>query len=335
MKILPIFLFAMFLSGCGNSQQKNTAKKASDTITYQLVKNWPLLQDGYVLGNPAGIGVDTAQNIFIFHRAGRKWPLFRPMPKSFIKSNTIILLYRQTGKIIDSWGANLFIMPHGLTVDAADNIWVTDVGLHQVFKFTHDGRLLLKLGEANVAGNDTAHFNRPTDVAVAPDGSFYVSDGYGNSRVMKFSAAGRFLFQWGSKGTTQGAFNIPHSIDLDAAGNVYVADRENKRIQKFDSAGKFLKQWTNDYFGKLYAVAVDKIKNELVTVDYISNYITIKGSNVICFDSTGNITSRFGRNGLYDGPFCRYHDVAVDNEGSIYVGDILGNRIQKFKKISH
>ncbi|HRI20973.1 MAG TPA: hypothetical protein PLA68_08460, partial [Panacibacter sp.] len=162
---------------------------------YELVKGWPRLPPGLRLGNPTGIGIDTNQNIVIFHRADREWPLNDSMPATNIQSKTILIVDKENGKLIDSWGSDLFIMPHGLTVDKENNIWVTDVGLHQVFKFSHNGNLLMKLGEAKVAGNDSLHFNMPTAIAVANDGSFYVSDGYGNSRIVKFSATGKYLFE--------------------------------------------------------------------------------------------------------------------------------------------
>jgi peptidylamidoglycolate lyase len=142
-----------------------------------------------------------------------------------------------TGRILKEWGKNIFIMPHGLTIDKGDNIWVTDVGLQQVLKFNRNGDLLMRIGTAKVAGNDSTHFDQPTDVAIAADGSFYVSDGYGNSRVVKCSSEGHFLFAWGSKGHKPGEFDLPHGIELDSAGNVYIADRENKRIQVFDPNG--------------------------------------------------------------------------------------------------
>src|ERR1700704_947048 len=136
---------------------------------YQLLRNWPNLPDSFNLGNPTGIGIDTNQNIFIFHRADRVWSSTCPMPDSSISSKTILMLDNGNGKILNSWGDNIFIMPHGLTVDINNNIWVTDVGLHQVFKFSHDGKLLMKLGVAKVPGNDSLHFNLPTDIAVADD----------------------------------------------------------------------------------------------------------------------------------------------------------------------
>lgn len=215
-------------------------------------------------------------------------------------------------------------------MDKENNIWVTDVGWHQVFKFSHDGRLLLKLGEAKVPGQDSAHFNRPTDVAIASDGSFYVSDGYRNSRIVKFSPSGKYLFKWGKKGDGPGEFDIPHGIDLDEKGNVYVADRENQRIQVFDPNGKFQKEWKDKDLGRVCAVRFDKAHGNLIAVDYVTNYIRPKGSDILVFDSTGHLQSRWGRSGGYDGPVCWYHDIAVDKEGNIYVGDILGNTLQKF-----
>jgi peptidylamidoglycolate lyase len=330
-----IFLAPVFFLTCTNFRQSKTAKDIDTIGNYQLAKDWPKLPDSFNLGNPAGIGIDTNQNIFIFHRADREWPLIRSMPGSYISSKTILMLDRENGEIINSWGDSLFIMPHGLTVDMNNNIWVTDVGLHQVFKFSHDGKLLMKLGEA-VPGNDSTHFNRPTDIAIARDGSIYVSDGYGNSRIVKFSSTGHYLFEWGKKGDNEGEFNVPHAVDLDEKGNVYVADRENNRIQVFDAAGKFIKQWTNKNFGRIGSIAYNKVKKDFVAVDDATSWAKLyhKGSDIILFDAAGNWLKQFGRSGLYSGPKCWYHDVAIDDHESIYVGDILGNKIQKFKKVS-
>lgn len=224
-------------------------------------------------------------------------------------------------------------MPHSLTVDKEDNIWVTDVGLQQVLKFNHEGLLLMRIGEAGISGNDSCHFSRPADVAIASDGSVYVSDGYENSRVVKFSAGGHFLFSIGQRGNKPGQFHLPHSMELDSAGNLYVADRENSRIQVFGPGGNFLKEWKDDSFGKIYAIRFDKAGGKMVAADYSTNYVYTKGSDIVFLELDGTITKRFGRSGDYDGPDCRYHDLAADRDGNIYVGDILGNRIQKFKKV--
>lgn len=302
---------------------------------YELVKNWLDLPAGLKLGNPTGIGMDSNQHIVIFQRADRQWPLLGSMPGHPIKSKTILIINKDNGKLISSWGDNLFIMPHGLAVDRENNIWVTDVGLHQVFKFSYNGKLLLKLGEAGVAGKDKLHFNKPTDIAIAKDGSFYVSDGYGNSRIIKFSATGKYLFEWGKKGDKTGEFFIPHAISLDDTGNVYVADRENNRIQIFEPNGHFIKQFTDNSFGAICAVAFNKTQSKLFAVDDV-RFLKLKhrGSDVIIFDTTGKMETRFGRSGSYQGALSWYHDLAIDKDENIYIGDILGNTIQKFKKVS-
>jgi peptidylamidoglycolate lyase len=303
------------------------------TIRYELVKDWPRLPQHFQLGNPTGLGIDTEQNLIVFHRAGRTWSWFG-MPEELIDDKTLLILDKDSGKILDSWGEDLFIMPHGLSVDRNNNIWVTDVGLHQVFKFNHSGELLMEFGQPGVSGDDSTHFNRPTDVAVAADGCIYVSDGYRNSRVVKFDSTGKYLFEWGTKGSGVGQFDIPHAIDLDDHGNVYVADRENNRVQVFTADGKFLRSWTDDSYGTIFSVAWDRTNSTLMAVDdYTFLKVRHRGSDVFVFDSAGVVRSRFGRSGSYDLPVGWYHDVTVDREGNMYVGDILNNKILKFARI--
>jgi peptidylamidoglycolate lyase len=322
-----LFALTIFIAGCNSSQKDGEKNKSS---AYELVAGWPQLPPNYQLGNPTGIGIDSEQNIFVFSRAYRKWK--EPFTDSLITANTVLMLDRNSGKILDAWGSNLFIMPHGLTVDQDNNIWVTDVALQQVFKFSHNGKLLMKLGVEKTAGDDSTHFNLPTDVAVAADHSFYVSDGYGNNRVVKFSAAGHYLFEWGKKGNKPGEFNLPHGISLDVSGNVYVADRENSRIQTFSADGKFLKIWDNAGKGAIYSVALNKTNNRLIAIDYLTLSGTVQGSDLIVYDSINDQAHRYGKSGTYNGPVCRYHDVAIDDDENIYVGDISNNTIQKFKK---
>ena len=138
------------------------------------------------------------------------------------------------------------------------------------------------LGKEYTPGKDSLHFNLPTDVAVFENGSFYVSDGYGNSRIIKFSSEGEYLFEWGVFGENKNEFNIPHGLDLDKNGNVYVADRENNKIQKFDSLGNFIAEWKNERVGQLYSVNVNNYENYLFGIDYIGfeNLIPL-GSDII------------------------------------------------------
>jgi peptidylamidoglycolate lyase len=223
--------FALLITICMLSCQSRTTSESSTikTDSYELVNGWPEVSRSYILSQPTGIGIDSHDHIFVFNRTGRKWTT--PFPDSLISQNTVLELDSESGKLINSWGANYFIMPHGLTVDKEDNVWLTDVALHQIFKFSHDGNLLLKLGVAKVPGNDSLHFNLPTDIAISDDGSFYVSDGYGNSRVVKFSSTGKYIKAWGTYGSNPGQFIIPHAIAIDQSNTIYVADRQNNRVQ--------------------------------------------------------------------------------------------------------
>ncbi len=184
-----------------------------------------------MLGAVSGVGVASHDNVLVFHCNERTWPDSDELMTKPIALPTVTLFEGRTGRVVAEWGENRFAMPHGLTVDGSDNVWLTDVVLQQVYKFSHDGQLLLTLGERGVAGNGSMRFDRPTDVAVAKDGSFFVSDGYRNTRVMKFSAEGTFLLQWGTKGAGRGEFDLPHGLAIDRAGRVYVADRSNMRVQ--------------------------------------------------------------------------------------------------------
>ena len=297
----------------------------SDT-DYHVVHGWPILPDGLMLGQATGVGIDSHDNVFVFHRAERRWS--EPFPKDPIKYSTIACFDGETGRQIASWGENMFIMPHGLTIDDEDNVWLTDVGRHQVFKFSHDGQLLLTLGEREVSGTDESHFNLPTDVAVLPDGSFYVSDGYDNTRVLKFSAAGKFLFQWGTPGSEPGEFDLPHGIAVDRNGRVFVADRGNSRIQIFNPTGAFLAEWKSSQLGRPYAVAVG-IDNSVYVVDGGDQTIPFR-SKAMKLNAKGDVLTQFGRWGNYDGQFLLAHDVAVDRGENIYVVDAWGQRVQKF-----
>jgi len=322
--IIYALIICVIIYGCQTKSDKNANK-----LDYELVKDWPQLPLGYTLGQPTGIGIDNNENILVFHRASRRWT--EPFPDSLISENTILELEGKTGKILNSWGANYFIMPHGLSVDKDNNIWVTDVGLHQIFKFNHNGQLLMRLGIAKVSGNDSLHFNLPTDVAIADDGSFYVSDGYGNSRIVKFSPTGKYLFEWGTYGNKQGEFDIPHGITLDDNGNVYVADRENNRIQVFDSKGEFIRELkNNEQVAQLPSVAIDKSQN-LFAIDYDFVDTVINGSTIFQYDKADKVIYQFGGLGTNKRTASWYHDISVDKEANIYVGDINGMKVHKFR----
>ena len=133
---------------------------------------------------------------------------------------------------------------HSVRVDRQGNIWVVDAPGHVIYRLDRDGKETMRLGTKGVAGTDARHFNLPTDVAFAPNGDLYVTDGYASARVVRFARDGRFLLQWGRRGTGQGEFGLPHNLVVDNQGRVYVTDRDNQRIEVFDSEGKFLGQWS-------------------------------------------------------------------------------------------
>jgi len=199
------------------------------------------------IGQASGVAVNNKSELVIFHRAGRVWDqnsfdkntnVFNRNLES-ISNATLTVVDPSTGKLLGEHGRGLFYMPHGLTVDSAGNYWVTDVGRHQVFKLDSNFKPLLVLGEKMVPGNDDKHFCKPTDVAVAKSGEIFVADGYCNSRIMKFSADGKFIGSFGSMNSDQnkpknGEFFVPHSLTLIEDLNLLcVADRENQRIQCF------------------------------------------------------------------------------------------------------
>ena len=274
------------------------------------------------------MGVDSHDNVFVLQRGGRKWPDSDLLDQKPIPLPTVFVLDGRTGRVLAKWGENSFALPHSLTVDHNDNIWVTDVAWHQVFKFSHDGRLQLTLGERGKPGDDSSHFNRPTDVAVARDGSFYVSDGYGNSRVLKFASDGKFLLQWGTKGTEPGQFDLPHGIALDSAGRVYVVDRKNVRLQIFDSEGKYLTQWKSPHFASPQDIKISSEGTIFVAESGTDKLPDRTG--ILVMRGDGSLVERIGHYGNYDGQFQDLHWVAVGKREEVYGADFTGRRVQKF-----
>jgi len=231
-----------------------------------------------------------------------------------------VLVFDRDGTFLRSWGDEHLKTPHGLRIDREGHVWLTDIGHHQVMKFDANGKLLLSLGRQGQAGKAPDQFDRPTDVAFTPSGDFYVSDGYGNTRVLKFSKDGKLLKQWGTPGTGPGEFNLPHSICVDTKGRVIVGDRENNRIQVFDADGKFLTQWTagGAPFGMFLA------GDRIFVADGRANWVT-------AIDLNGKSLGRFGEPGTGQGQFKLPHMLCVDSKGAVYVAEVDNKRIQKFE----
>jgi peptidylamidoglycolate lyase len=297
---------------------------------YGVVHGWPQLPPDFVLGQVSGVAVDSHDHVFVFHRAENSWAADKTHP---IASPAILCFDGASGKLLASWGQNQFVAPHGLRVDHRDHVWVTDTALHQVFEFSHDGQLLLQLGTARTPGLDAAHFDKPTDVGFAPDGNILISDGYGNSRIVRFSADGQFLSDWGHKGNGPGEFDTPHSVVVDSRGLVYVADRGNSRIQVFDSEGHFQKSWSSAELGRPWGLALGS-NNRLYVVDggdARADQPSQGHEQILALDLSGKILMKWSRFGNYDGQIYWGHDIAVGKDRAVYVGDVFhGMRVQKF-----
>jgi peptidylamidoglycolate lyase len=304
------------------------AQTTPTSESYSVVHGWPQIPDGFVLGQVSGVAVDSHNHVFVFHRAENSWATDKTRA---IASATVLCFDGGSGKLLSSWGQNRFLEPHGLRIDREDNIWLTDRALQQVFKFSHDGKLLLTMGTERTAGLDATHFNLPADIAFTADGNIYVADGYGNNRIAKFSADGKFLLDWGRKGSADGEFDLPHSVAVDAQGLVYVADRNNARIQVFEANGKFLKSWKSDELGRPWSVTVGP-DNLLYVVDGgdLKPNPPDRGQ-LLKLDLSGKILAKWSRFGNYDGQIYWGHDLAVGKDGAVYVGDVYhGMRVQKF-----
>lgn len=300
---------------------------------YEEVKDWPKLPPDVQMGEAAGVAVDVNGHVVIFHRPGRG---FDPSASEKLKEPAVLEIDADTGRLISSWGASMFLVPHGITIDAANNIFLTDVGLQQVFKFTHDGRPLLTLGEAGVGGWDGTHFNQPTDIAVRPDGSFYVSDGYVNSRVAYFAANGKALHEWGKKGAGEGEFSNPHGLTLiPGSTDVLVADRENSRLQLFDRGGRFKRQWLGAMdavtTGRVFAVAAGREGDFFVGIrrdDYDSRH-----TGLVKLNRDWRIETAIGFGAPGDPVFNAVHDLAIGRDGSIYVAETRTKRVMKLRPV--
>ena len=276
---------------------------ADEPVSFEPHGDFPKLPADVVLGKCSAVAINSKGEIYLFHRG--------PRP---------ILCVDAVGKLIRSWGDKEIGIPHGLRVDRQDSVWVTDMGRHRVLKFDPTGKLMLALGTGQ-AGTGNDQFDRPTDVAFAPNGDVFVSDGYGNNRVMKFTVAGRFIKSWGTNGTNTGEFDLPHSIIMDSKNRLLVGDRGNERIQLFDAEGTFLEQWPG--FAP-YGIAING-DNQVFVADAIAN-------QVLRLNESGKVEQHWGKLGSGLGEFDVPHMLAFDATGNLFVAEVGNMRFQKLTK---
>ena len=289
---------------------RTSSQAAADSLAaagYQSVPDFLKLPEGIKLGPCSAVALNSKDDIYLFQRG--------PKP---------ILSFDASGNFVRAWGDDLIGMAHGMRVDPDDNLWVTDIKQHMVFKCDPLGKLLLALGTNARPGTGTGQFNKPTDVAFGPDGDFFVSDGYGNTRVLKFDRNGKFVTQWGTAGSKPGEFNLPHSIVIDSKQRVLVGDRENNRIQVFDLTGRPLDVWNG--FAP-YGIEIDSAQRVFVA-DGLAN-------QVLRLDATGKVDLRLGSQGHAAGQFELPHMLAIARDGSIYVAEVGGVRFQKLRPIKN
>ena len=239
-----------------------TAQAAdSQPNPYHVVANHFTLPEGRTMGSTAAIDIDRdGRSIWVFERCGGG-----SQALACATSNLpAVLKFDASGKLVASFGAGMFVSPHGIHVDRQGNIWLADGAAKdgkgdQVFKVSPDGTVLMTLGKAGVAGDGPDTFGPPSDILVAQSGDVFVADGHGgntNARIVKFSKDGKFIRQWGRKGSGPGEFDTPHSLAMDSAGRLFVADRGNSRIQIFDQDGTFLAEWKQ--FGRPSGIFIDR-----------------------------------------------------------------------------
>jgi sugar lactone lactonase YvrE len=251
---------ASLLSSPGAGVQV-AAQADSPPNPYQVVANHFKVPEGRTMGSTAAIDIDRdGRSVWVFERCGGA-----SQAQACAESNlSPVLKFDASGKLVTSFGAGMFVSPHGIHVDRQGNIWLADGAAKgakgdQVFKFSPEGKVLMTLGKAGVAGDGPDTFGPPSDILVAPNGDVFVADGHGgntNARIVKFSKDGTFIKSWGRKGSGPGEFDTPHSLAMDKAGRLFVADRGNSRIQIFDQDGKFLAEWKQ--FGRPSGIYIDR-----------------------------------------------------------------------------
>jgi hypothetical protein len=296
-------------------------------MSYRVVEGWEQLPSGWTHGDCVGVDVDAQDNVYLLTRDQAR-----------------LIVYGRDGKYLRTWGEGLFTeRTHGLTVGPDGRIYCTDDGAHCVYVFSPTGELLQTIGNKGQA-SDTGYdgtlpsikggppFNRPTNLAVAPSGDLYVSDGYGNCKVHRFSGRGELINSWGIPGTGLGAFNLPHGVAIATDGRVFVADRENDRIQIFSPDGQFAGCWddvqrpTNIRFDRQGNAYVSELWWRIGQASQVHGETrSDKPGRVSVYDPNGKVVARFGassENRAAPGNFVAPHDVAVDSRGDIYVAEV-------------
>jgi peptidylamidoglycolate lyase len=329
MKKLHAVLLLSIAGGLSTAATAQEKTRSDLTGPYDAVVRWLKPVDADRVLYPVSVFAETPDRVFIGNKGTSPPPGnmhgFEPAYPG-TRGDHLLLVVDRNGRVVEEWSqwADLFGSLHKVKISPYDpekHVWVIDRASQQVLEFTHDGKTLVKaLGQKGVAGTDDKHFGRPTDIAWLPDGTFFVSDGYDNSRVVKFDKNGTFLLAWGTKGTAPGQFDEPHGLAIDAKHRVYVVDRLNARIQIFDENGRFLKQWTGFVSPAVVMVTEDQ-----------SVWVLDNGSGRLGkYDPEGKLLTSWGTKGDFPGGMADPHDFWVDGDGALYISNGHGHRVDKY-----
>ncbi len=302
---------------------------------YHEVPNWPTMPEGRKLGQISAIGIAPDGNIWVADRCSGRG-------MCTASQDSPIFEFDPSGKMLKNFGAGLFVYPHGMWVDKEGNIFVTDAHEaagkgQQVIKFSPDGKVLLRLGTAGVAGATHDAFEGPCSVVTAPNGDIFVSDGHENaySRIVKFDKNGKYIKEWGKKGTGPGEFDTPHALAMDSQGRLFVGDRANSRIQIFDQDGKLLEIWRQ--FGRPSGLYIDG-NDILYSADSESNPPRNPGFKRgirIGSAKTGKVTAFIPYTDMThidDGGTHGVEGVTADSAGNVYGGEVSEADLKKYVK---
>jgi len=290
-----------------------TVHLGAGEFRYRVQEGWGELPPGWSFKEVAAVGVDHKDNVYVFNRGEHP-----------------VIVFDRAGRFLRSWGEGVFQRAHGLHMAPDETVYLTDDGDHTVRRCSLDGKVLMTLGIPGKPAEFLSGepFHRCTHTALSPKGEIYVSDGYGNARVHKYSPDGKLLMSWGEPGTDPGQFNIVHNICCDGDGWVYVADRENHRVQVFDGNGKYEAQWVNLHRPcGLYMPAGKQpicYIGELGPGMPVNLRIPNLGPRLSIVTHEGKLLARLGSltAGLEPGRFIAPHGLAVDSRGDIYVGEV-------------
>ncbi|HEY5622649.1 MAG TPA: peptidyl-alpha-hydroxyglycine alpha-amidating lyase family protein [Gammaproteobacteria bacterium] len=274
---------------------------------HRLTSEWAQVPDGLQWGQLIGIDVDADGDIYALHRCSASDCISSDVPP--------LLKFDPSGKHLLSLAAGLLVWPHGIDIDNEGNIWLTDGRAdngrgQQVLKLSPEGEVLMTIGTAGVSGDGPYTFNGVADVLVADDGSIFVADGHVNARVVKYSAAGEFITEWGGAGTGPGEFNLPHALAMDSRGRLFVSDRENLRIQIFDQNGRYLDEWTQ--FGRVSGLSIGPDDTLYAASQNEEAIPSIATGIYLANSDNGEITGFI--------PDIYSESVVADGSGAIYTG---------------